>query len=203
MGDRDGERAERELPVRALVAEALGRGDRAAQAEVDARRAGEQRAVRRVVGPPRDLAGPGLVGERVVDRPLDHRPQLPQERGVAGAEVVVPHAGGHVAGDVRVERRVLDVVADVVGVERRVRVLHAAEPLVRRARPPRGSRRGPAPSRLRPGSRVGVAARGPGDVAVGELGRGDRVDRLGQLRAGEDSFDTLHAAHPAALARTR
>jgi hypothetical protein len=46
--DGDRERAEGQLPVGALVTEAFGDGDRAAQALVDARRPGEQRAVGRV-----------------------------------------------------------------------------------------------------------------------------------------------------------
>ena len=43
--DRDGERAERQLPVGPLATEPLGGRDRAAQRRVDARRAGEQRAL--------------------------------------------------------------------------------------------------------------------------------------------------------------
>ena len=74
MGDRDGERAERELPVGALVTELLGDGDRALEAVVDARRAGEQRAVVGVVAAPRDLAGLALEVEREVDGGLDRRP---------------------------------------------------------------------------------------------------------------------------------
>ena len=96
--DGDGQRAERELPVRALVAEALGDGDGVLEARVDARRTGEQRTVGRVVAAPGDLAGLGLVAERVVDRRLDGRPELAQEPGVAGAEVVVPDPVGDVAG---------------------------------------------------------------------------------------------------------
>ena len=76
VGDGDGERAERDLPVGTLVTEVLGDRDRAPQAQVDARRAGEQRAVVGIVAAPRDLAGLALEVERVVDRRLDHRPEL-------------------------------------------------------------------------------------------------------------------------------
>ena len=134
------EAAERDLPVGTLVAEALGDRDRAAQAQVDARRAREQRAVVGVVGTPRDLAGLALLVEREVDRGFDRRPELPEVRGVAGREVMVPCAGRDVARDVRVQRGVFDGVTEVVRMPAAVGALHAREPVVRRAasswRPP-------------------------------------------------------------------
>ena len=74
--DGDGERAERQLPVGAFVPEALGDGERALQAVVDARRPREQRTVVGVVAAPRDLAGLTLEVEGEVDRGLDRRPLL-------------------------------------------------------------------------------------------------------------------------------
>ena len=139
------------------------------------------------VGVPLDLAGRVLVVEREVDGPFDDREELLEERGVAGREVVVPHAVRDVAGDVGVERALLDLVTDVVGVPRAVGPLAAAQPLERAARLGVAAADVEGHRRLDQVPRVGVAAGCPRDVAVRELVRGDRVDRLRDLRRRHDA----------------
>ncbi len=136
---------------------------------------------------PRDLAGLALEVEGVVDRRFDHRPELAEIRRVAGGEVVVPGAGRHVARDVGVERRIFDLVADVVRVPAAVGVLLVAQPLVARTRgfdvPAEVERH----QRLDQVPRVGVTTRDPREVAVGELVDGDGVDRRRELARGDDA----------------
>ena len=67
-------------------------------------------------------------------------------------EVVVPHAVGDVAGDVGVERVLLDRVALVVRVPRAVEALPLDEPLVRALGLGEAAARRRGPSRLRRGS---------------------------------------------------
>jgi hypothetical protein len=183
------ERPDWELPVGPFVAEPLRDRDRAPDARVDRRRAGEQRTGLGLVAPPGDLAGLTLEGERVVDRPFDHRPEVLEEPGVAGEQVVVPHAIGDVAGDVRVGSRILHVVAHVVGVPAPGLVLHRAQPLVG----PLGLGEAVAEVEGHGGldevPRVAVLARGPRDVAVGELDGGDRVDGGLHLLGRDDAGD--------------
>ena len=105
------------------------------------------------------------------------------------AEVVVPHAVRDVAGDVGVERVLLHRVALVVGVPRAVGVLHRAQPVVGAL----GFGEAAADVERHRGfdevPRIGVAAGNPRDVAVGLLHRRDRVDRLRDLRGGDDAGD--------------
>ena len=141
------------------------------------------------VGVPLDLAGRVLVVEREVDRALDDREEVFEEAGVAGREVVVPHAVGDVARDVGVERVLLHRVALVVRVPRAGRVLHRAQPVVGAL----GFGESPADVERHRGlhevPRIGLAAGNPRDVAVGLLHRRDRVDGLRDLRAGHDAGD--------------
>ncbi len=205
--DRDGERAERQLPVGTVVPEPLGDRERALQAVVDARRPGEQGAVVGVVAAPRDLAGLALEVEGEVDRGLDRRPEPAQVRGVAGDEVVVPRAGRDVTGDVGVEGGILDVVAEVVRVPAAVGALHPGQPVVGGARLVVPSTEVEGHRGLDHVPRVGVAARDPGDVAVGQLDRRDGVDRLEQLGRGDDAVDvgeqvlSRHVSRPSACRR--
>ena len=189
MGDGDGETTEGELPVGSLVAEPLGDGERALQAVVDAGRPGEQRAVVGIVAAPRDLAGLALEVEREVDGGLDRRPLLAEVVGVAGDEVVVPGTGGDVAGDVGVERRVLDVVTQVVGVPAPVVPLLAGQPAVRGPGLLVPAAQVEGHGRLDQVPGVGVTIGGPRDVAVGELMRRDGVDGYLELRRGDDALD--------------
>ncbi len=179
--DGDGERAERQLPVGALVPEALGDGERALEAVVDARGPGEERTVVGVVAPPRDLSGLALEVEGEVDRGFDRGPLRAQVGGVAGDQVVMPHAGRDVAGDVGVERRVLDLVAEVVRVPAAVGALLVREPLVRRTRLVVAPAEVEGHRRLDHVPRVGVTAGRPRDVAVGELDGRDGVDGLDEV----------------------
>ena len=195
VGDGDRERAERELPVGPFVIELLRDRDGAPQAQVDARRPGEQRAVVGVVAAPRDLAGLALEVERVVDRRFHHRPELAEVRRVTGGEVVVPRAGRDVAGDVRVERRVLHLVAEVVRVPAAVGALLAAQPLVRRTRLLDAPAEVERHQRLDHVPRIGVAARDPREVAVGELVRGDRGDGRVELARADDAGNVGEAGH--------
>ena len=186
MRDGDGERTERELPVGALPAQPFGGRDRAAQRRVDARRAGQQRALALDafgVRVPLDLAGRVLAVEGEVDRALDHREHLLEEPGVARVQVVVPHAVRDVARHVRVERVLLDVVTLVVRVPRTIEPLHAGQPRVgafRRVEPPADVERHRGFDQV---PRIGVATLDPRDVAVGLLYRRDRIDRLRDLYA--------------------
>jgi hypothetical protein len=189
------ERAQRQLPVRSLVAEVLGDGDRAPQAGVEARRAGEERAVVGVVAPPGDLARLGLVVERVVDGALHHGPEVVEKAPVARRQVVVPRAVRDVAGDVGVEGRVLHGVADVVRVPGAVGPLARAEPLVRPLGLGVTAAQIERHRRLHQVPRVRVVSRGPGDVPVGQLDGGDRVDRRRQLVGGHDPFDGGQRVH--------
>ncbi len=140
-----------------------------------------------------------LVVEREVDRGLDHRPLRSQVGRVAGREVVVPRAGCHVTRHVRVECRVLDVVADVVRVPAPVGALLAREPLVRGARLLVPAAEVERHGRLDEVPRVGVAARHPRDVAVGDLlrarSRSHRRRRAAARR--HDPGDVGQLAHAA------
>src|SRR5262249_45109920 len=193
--DRDGERTERQLPVRALLTEVLGDGDRAPQAGVKAGRAGEEGAVLGVVAPPRDLARLGLVVERVVDGALDDGPEVLEEAPVARRQIVVPRAVGDVARDVGVEGRVLHVVADVVRVPRAVGALPGAEPLVAPLSLGVAAAHVERHRRLHQVPRIGVVPRDPGDVTVRQLHGGDRVHRRHQLVSGHDPFDGGQRVH--------
>ena len=82
-----------QLPFGPLEAEALGDGDRAAQAVVDRRGAGQQGVAAQVavgVHRPQHLA-PGLLqAQHETDGGLDDRPHALEQPEVAGAEVVPP-----------------------------------------------------------------------------------------------------------------
>ena len=182
----DNSQSGRSRPSRSAAA-----ASRSAAEGVDARRSREQRALAVAalgVGVPFDLAGRVLVVEREVDRPLDHGEELVEESGVAGREVVVPHAVGHITGDVGVERVLLHRVTLVVGVPR------AGECCIRHSQSGAlGLGESAADVECHRGfdevPRVGLAAGYPRNVAVGLLHRRDRVDRLRDLRAGQDAGD--------------
>ena len=116
---RDGvaESPGRELPVGLGDAERFGERDRAAQRVEDRRRAGQQgvalAATDRVQGP-RDRAVGELAAQHEVEGALDDRPQFGAEVDVVGRDEVVVEPGRHVGADVRVEARVLHLIAEVV-----------------------------------------------------------------------------------------
>ena len=185
----DSSQSGRSCPRRSAIAIAQRR------LRVDARRAGEQRAVVGVVAAPRDLAGRVLVVEREVDRALDRRPAArSRKRGVAGGEVVVPHAVGDVAGDVGVERGVLDLVAEVVRVPRAVGALHAGAATRTRARA--SSCRPPTSSAIAASTRFHGSVWPPG--VHGMLPSGSWIAAIAstvcaQLAGGDDAGDVGQA----------
>ena len=99
----------RELPVGLRVVGQLGQRDRAAQALVDARAAGQQRVgPRRPAGValPRDLPARGAQREDPLDRPAHGRPHGQGVALIPGYQVLVPGPDGDVRGVVAFRRRV-------------------------------------------------------------------------------------------------
>ena len=101
----------------------------------------------------------------------------------------MPDAGRDVTGDVGVEGRVLDLVAEVVGVPRTVGALLVRQPLVGGTRLVVASAEVERHRRLDEVPRIGVTARDPRDVPVAELDGGDGIDGLDEFGAGDDAVD--------------
>ena len=107
----------------------------------------------------------------------------------------MPRPVRDVAGHVGVEGRVLHGVADVIRVPRTVRPLPGAEPLVCALGLGVPSADVEGHGRLDEVPRIGVVAGSPRDVAVGQLDRGDGVDRGREIVGGHDSIDVAEHVH--------
>lgn len=135
--DRVRERAGRQLPVRLRLLALLGDGECAAQCLVDGGAAGQQCVVDGgAVGfaLPADLAAGLLEPQDEFDGRVHGRPHPVDEPVVAGGEVVVPDADGHVRAEVGLQApvgRPVRVAVVVGGVPGAVLVLVPGQPLVR------------------------------------------------------------------------
>ena len=182
----------RQLPVRAVLGQALGDGHGAPHGVVDRRRAGEQCVPLGAAGRverPQHRAVRLLRTQDEVDPLLDRRPELAEELHVAGDQMMVPGTGRQVGADVGVEPEVLDPVALVVVEPAAVRELAPCQPpvgvdgLVHQAA--HGQRHG----RLDVVPGVAVAALEPRDLPVVALHRRDGV------AGGEDVGTRQDAGH--------
>ena len=183
-GDGIGQQHERHVPFGSCVAEPLGNRDRAAKAQVDARRAREQSSVRRVIGSPGDAAPRELLTHHVIDGTVDGGPEHLQELLVTGGKEVLPCPHRDVGGDVRVERAVDDAVARVVRIPATMGQLLVDEPLQGSSRVCMPTPRVERHRRLDHVPRIGLASWHPRDPTAGLLHARDRIDRVrhGELR---------------------
>lgn len=208
--DRVRQRPGGQLPVGLRLFAALGEGERAAQGLVDGGGAGQQRVRHRgAVGLPlpADLPAGLLEPQDELDGGEDRRPHPVDERVVAGGEVVVPDADGHVGAEVGLQAAVgrLLRVAVVVGrVPGAVLVLVAGQPLVRAFRGGVLAGRVQGHGGLGVVPRVEVVAAEPRNRAVfalhGEHGGDGLCGLLGGEHSGQDEvFGPLGKTHASAL----
>ena len=180
----------RQLPIRAILGQALSNGDGAAHGVIDRRRARQERiglGTARRVERPAHRAVRLLPAQNEVNASLNGRPELTQELDITGNQMVMPGARSQVGADVGVEARVLDRVPLVVVEPAAVRELARSQPAVgiHRFVDQATHREGHGGLDVVPG--IAVTALEPRDHAIVALHFRDGMRRRQHVATGQDS----------------